>query len=81
MEESNHNLTIVFTLYVYSLVIIKILNKIRMENSMVRRLKYKIVDGRNHTVHHSYNKQNAKKWLRDFGRETSSYRIKKLRKR
>jgi len=46
---------------------------------MVRRLKYKIVDGRNHTVHHSYNKQNAKNWIRNFGKETSSYTIKKLK--
>ena len=48
---------------------------------MVNRLKYKIVDGRNHVVHHSYNKQNAKKWIKDFGRETSTYYIKRITKR
>jgi hypothetical protein len=47
---------------------------------MVKRLKYKIVDGRNHVVHHSYNKGNAKKWIRDFGKETSNYNIKKIKK-
>ena len=48
---------------------------------MVRRLKYKIADGRNHIVHYSYSKQNAKNWIKNFGKETSAYRIKKIGKR
>ena len=45
---------------------------------MVRKLKYKIVDGRNHIVHHSYNKRNAEKWISKLGKKTSNYSIKKI---
>jgi hypothetical protein len=47
---------------------------------MVRRLKYKIVNGRNHPVHHSYTKENAKRWVKNFGKNTSTYRIKKIKR-
>ena len=46
---------------------------------MVRKLKYKIVDGRNHIVHHSYNKRNAENWIRLFGKKSSNYFIKKIK--
>jgi len=45
---------------------------------MVRHLKYKIVDSNNHIVHHSYNKKNANKWIKEFGNKNEIYRIEKL---
>jgi hypothetical protein len=44
---------------------------------MVKKLKYKITDERDQIVHYSYNKRNAEKWKRDFGKK-KNLRIKKL---
>lgn len=35
---------------------------------MPRRLKYRIIDGRGRTVHHSFNKRNAEKWIHEYGK-------------
>ena len=32
---------------------------------MAKRLKYKIVNNRGNFVHHSFNKRNAEKWVKD----------------
>ena len=45
---------------------------------MPKRLKYKIVDKRGGIVHHSFNKRNAEKWVRNFGK-TRSVEIKRIR--
>ena len=47
---------------------------------MVRHLKHKIVDKFNNIVHHSYSKQKAEKWIKDFGKVNDIYHIKKLSK-
>ena len=45
---------------------------------MVRRLKYKIVNPKTgRTMHHSYNKKNAKNWVKYY-RKNKPYRIKKI---
>ena len=47
---------------------------------MVRKLKYKVVGCKtNRIVHHSYNKKNAEKWVKRYGRN-QCYRIKKLKR-
>ena len=45
---------------------------------MVRRLKYRVVSCKtNRTVHHSYTKENANNWVREYGND-QCYRIKKI---
>jgi hypothetical protein len=54
------------------------LYKIKRENKMVRRLKYKVVNpDTNRTMHHSYNKKNAEEWV-DNNIRNRRYRIKKI---
>ena len=48
------------------------------EQFLPKRLKYKIVDKRGSIIHHSFNKRNAEKWVRDFGK-TKSVKIKRIR--
>jgi hypothetical protein len=47
---------------------------------MVKRLKYKIINPRTgRTVHHSFNKKNAEKWVKNYGKQRT-YSIKKIKK-
>ena len=45
---------------------------------MARRLKYKVIDSRGRVVHHSFNKRNAQRWVRDYGK-TKGLGIKRIR--
>lgn len=45
---------------------------------MVRRLKYKVINPEtDRTMHHSYNKKNAKEWANNYCQK-KPYRIKKI---
>jgi len=46
----------------------------------VRKLKYRVVDGREHTVHHSFNKENAEQWIRHEYDGDGKLRILKKKK-
>jgi len=45
---------------------------------MVKKLKYKVIDDHNHTVHYSYTKKKAEEWIKKFGNKNISYTIKKM---
>ncbi len=46
---------------------------------MGKRLKYEVVDGRGHPVHHSFNKRNAEQWIRQEYDGEGRLRIRKKR--
>ena len=46
---------------------------------MGKRLKYEVVDGRGHPVHHSFNKRNAEQWIRQDYDGDGRLRIRKKR--
>ena len=45
---------------------------------MPKQLKYTIVDRYGNVVHHSFNKRNAEKWMREFGK-SKNLGIKRIR--